>query len=106
MNRETLPPAVRIAGGAPSLPLYVSIAGLATLTPWSQSAIRRMISRGVFQRGVHYFQPTGEGGQVIFRLAAVIEFIEGALTRGERKAVPGVSIDVEGIREEALALLG
>jgi hypothetical protein len=56
---------------------YLSIGQLAELTPWSADAIRTMIRRGTFKRGVHYFQPLGQGRQVIFKWSAIVALIEG-----------------------------
>jgi len=62
------------------VPPYISTEQLAELTPWSVQAINTMRKRGIFKVGVHYFQPAGKGGQVIFKWAAVVELIEsGAL---------------------------
>jgi hypothetical protein len=55
---------------------YLSTDQLAQLTPWTVQAINTMRKRGVFKPGVHYFQPAGKGGQVIFKWAAVVELIE------------------------------
>ena len=56
---------------------YLYIDQLARLTPWSDAQIRTMMSRGIFKQGVHFFKPQGERGRVIFKRAAVVEYIEG-----------------------------
>ncbi len=56
---------------------YVSAEQLAALTPWSQDAIEKMIRRGVFKRGVHYFQPLGQRSRLIFKWDAIVALIEG-----------------------------
>lgn len=55
---------------------YVYIEQLAELTPWSQDAIRTMMARGKFKRGVHYFKPHGEHSRPIFSWKAIVEYIE------------------------------
>ena len=78
-----------LAGGAdavplqrPTIPPYLSTEQLAQVTPWSVQAINTMRKRGVFKLGAHYFQPTGRGGQVIFKWAAVVELIEDRASQG------------------------
>jgi len=56
---------------------YLDGAQLAARTPWSVEAIRRMVSRGVLRRGVHYFQPLGPRTQLIFKWSAIVTLIEG-----------------------------
>ena len=58
---------------APALKPYLSIAELAPLTPWTDQAIRTMISRGVFREGQHFFYV---GRRPIFKWAAIVGFIE------------------------------
>jgi hypothetical protein len=61
---------------------YVSIAELAELTPWTDQAIRTMISRGILRKGKHYFHV---GRRPVFKWAAIVAFIE----QGEaRERVP------------------
>jgi hypothetical protein len=55
---------------APALKPYLSIA---QLTPWTDQAIRMMISRGVFQEGQHFFYV---GRRPVFKWAAIVGFIE------------------------------
>ena len=92
---------------AAQLKPYVSVAELAALTPWSESAIRTMIARGVFQRGIHYFQPAGRKGQIVFRWDAVVRYIEGeptVPTQGIRLA-DGTVVDLEEAEKQARRLL-
>lgn len=53
---------------------YLSIAELAQVTPWTNQAIRTMISRGIFRRGVHYFAVRR---RPVFKWSAIVAFIEG-----------------------------
>jgi hypothetical protein len=57
-------------------PAYLSAEQLAQRTPWSVDAIEKMIQRGDFRRGVHWFQPKGPGTQRIFKWSAIAEWIE------------------------------
>jgi len=52
---------------------YVSIAELAKLTPWTQQAIRTMISRGIFVEGKHYVHV---GRRTVFKWTEVCRFID------------------------------
>jgi len=52
---------------------YLSISELAQLTPWTDQAIRTMISRGVFREREHFFYV---GRRPVFKWAAVVGFIE------------------------------
>jgi hypothetical protein len=52
---------------------YLSISELALLTPWTDQAIRTMISRGVFRELQHFFYV---GRRPVFKWAAVVGFIE------------------------------
>jgi hypothetical protein len=91
-NRPTAPivtrngfdaaPAQSLGALPHAVPPYLSTEQLAQLTPWSVQAINTMRKRGVFKVGVHYFQPTGRGGQVIFKWGAVVELIEDSASRG------------------------
>ncbi len=60
---------------------YVSIAELAALTPWTEQAIRTMISRGVLHEGEHYFHV---GRRPVFKWEAVVAFIEQGSPRPAR----------------------
>jgi len=62
---------------------YVSVAGLSGRVQWSEHAIRRMVSRGTLKRGVHYHQPGGRRGKLMFDVDAIDEFI-----RREREPEP------------------
>lgn len=53
-------------------PEYLSIRQLADRIPYSEGAIRNMISRGVFRLGVHYTKPNG--GRPVFHWPAVQEW--------------------------------
>jgi hypothetical protein len=53
-------------------PEYLSIRQLAGRIPYSEGAIRNMISRGVFRLGVHYTKPNG--GRPVFHWPAVQEW--------------------------------
>jgi hypothetical protein len=55
---------------------YMSATQLAARTPWSVEAIRRMVSRGVLKRGVHFFQPLGPRSQLLFKWSAIVALIE------------------------------
>ena len=57
---------------------YLSAEQLAERTPWSSSAIEKMVSRGTLVRDVHYFQPFGHRTQLLFKWSTVVQLIEGA----------------------------
>ena len=60
----------------PSPPIckpYLSIAELAQLTPWTDQAIRTMLSKGMLREGVQFFYV---GRRPIFKWAAIVAFIE------------------------------
>lgn len=52
---------------------YVSIAELSRLTPWSENAIRTMMSRGIFREGYHYFHVRR---RAVFKWVNLVEFIQ------------------------------
>ena len=52
-----------------SPPEYLSIRQVAERIPYSEGAIRNMMSRGVFRLGVHYTKPNG--GRPVFYWPAV-----------------------------------
>jgi hypothetical protein len=52
---------------------YVSIAELAQLTPWTEQAIRTMISKGIFVEGKHYYHV---GRRTVFKWKQVCQFID------------------------------
>jgi hypothetical protein len=58
---------------APVLKRYLSIAELAQLTPWTDQAIRTMVSRGVFREGQHF---STWAGARYSKWTAVVGFIE------------------------------
>jgi hypothetical protein len=61
---------------APAPREYMSAAELAARTPWSVEAIRRMVSRGILKRGIHFFQPLGPRSQLLFKWSAIVALIE------------------------------
>ena len=85
---------------------YVSVAELARLTPGSEDAIRAMVARGSFRRGVHYFQPAGHRGQLVFRWDAVVLYIEGGSGHEGIPLADGTVIDLEEAQKQARRLLG
>lgn len=77
---------------------YLYVEQLAEVTPWSQDAIRNMISRGVFTEGVHYFRPRGPGSRPIFSWRAVVEYIErraASASRDEIRLADGTVINLD-----------
>ncbi len=52
---------------------YVSIRELSELTPWTDQAIRTMISKGVLREGEHFFHV---GRRPVFKWEAIVRFIE------------------------------
>jgi len=74
----SLPPpgqsaAIAQAPGQPTCKPYLSIAELTHLTPWTDQAIRTMISRGILREGSHFFYV---GRRPVFKWAAIVTFIE------------------------------
>jgi len=67
---------------------YLHIEQLAELTPWSESAIRTMMSRGLFKEGVHFFKPQGHRGRTIFKWSAVVSYIECQVRGAPNDDVP------------------
>ena len=67
-----------------TVPPYLSTEQLSQLTPWTVQAINTMWKRGILKRGVHYYQPMGRGGQVIFKWSAVVELIETRVCQRQR----------------------
>jgi hypothetical protein len=57
---------------ATSAPEYLSIRQLTNRIPYSEGAIRNMMSRGVFRLGVHYNKPNA--GRPVFYWPAVQEW--------------------------------
>lgn len=91
---------------------YLSAEQLAEVTPWTPDAIRRMVTRGMLQRGVHYFQPGGKGTQLIYKWSAIVALIEqdtapppvATPVLDLRGADPG-GLDVDGATHAILRLL-
>jgi hypothetical protein len=93
---------------------YLSAEQLAAVTPWSVDAIEQMVRRGVFVRGIHYFQPQGPRSHRLFKWAAIAAWIEGEgappAARGAseegapRREGDGVVRDAEAIAERAARL--
>jgi hypothetical protein len=52
---------------------YLSIRDLAACTPWTEQAIRTMMSKGIFCEGEHFFHV---GRKPIFKWEAIVFFIE------------------------------
>jgi hypothetical protein len=63
-------------------PEYLSIRQLAGRIPYSEGAIRNMMSRGVFRLGVHYTKPNG--GRPVFHWTAVQEWARAVPERRHR----------------------
>lgn len=90
---------------------YLYIDQLSEVTPWTPSAIRTMMSRGVLKLGTHYFKPGGPNARPIFSWAAIVELIEGAgaTTREPvRKGIPlanGEVVDIDEAAGQVQALL-
>jgi hypothetical protein len=55
---------------------YLSVAQLARLIPYREQTIRNLMSKGVFQLGVHYTKPRGRRGRVMFRWSAVRAWLD------------------------------
>jgi hypothetical protein len=53
---------------------YLSIRELAEVTPWTEQAIRTMISKGILREGEHLFHV---GRRPVFKWDAIVAFIEG-----------------------------
>jgi hypothetical protein len=89
---------------------YLNAQQLAEVTPWSVNAIEKMVSRGVFKLGVHYFQPGGHRTQLIFKWSAIIEFVEGLSETSKASPAPVLlrkgPLDVQQAAEELHRLLG
>jgi hypothetical protein len=54
-------------------PEYLSVRQLAEHIPYSEGAIRNMMSRGIFHLGIHYTKPNG--GRPIFHWSAVQQWV-------------------------------
>jgi hypothetical protein len=98
----------RDAGARP----YLYSEELAELTPWTIEAIHTKVRRGELQRGVHYFQDR-RGERLIFKWAAIVEFIEwggaNGLSEGASRSsdptLTGKVLDVEKAKAELQRLL-
>jgi hypothetical protein len=61
-------------GGAPARPKpYLSIRELSALTPWTEQAIRTMMTKGVLREGEHFFHV---GRRTVLKWDAIVGFIE------------------------------
>jgi len=68
--------------------LYLYIDQLAELTPWTEDAIRTMMTRGKLKKGVHYFQD-GPRCRLIFKWRSVVQLIEdGVAETIEGETIP------------------
>ncbi|MFQ5479415.1 MAG: hypothetical protein ACE5E4_12470 [Candidatus Binatia bacterium] len=89
---------------------YLSTCELSELTPWSEQAIRTMVSRGVLKFGIHYFKPRGFNGRPIFSWRAIVDYIEGSFEPNERgHTIPlanGVDIDLNEAKKATHRLHG
>jgi hypothetical protein len=52
---------------------YVSTRELSALTPWTEQAIRTMISKGILRESEHFFHV---GRRPVFKWEAIVQFIE------------------------------
>ena len=84
---------------------YLYVEQLAEVTPWSQDAIRNMISRGVFTEGVHYFRPRGPGSRPIFSWRAVVEYIEESARTERIRLADGTVINLDEATNDTERLL-
>ena len=66
-----------------------------------------MVARGTLKRGIHYFQPRGHRGQLIFAWQAIVAYIENPERDGGRTdPLKGdVEFDLAAIRAQAAKLL-
>ena len=83
---------------------YLHIDQLAALTPWSEAAIRSMMSRGEFREGVHFFRPFGGRSRPVFKWQAVCELIEaqvkGATDQAQIRFADGSVIDLDAAEKD------
>ena len=56
---------------------YLTVQQLSERGPWSEEAILRMRSRGIFKKGTHWFQPGGPRSKIYFSWLAVQQYIAG-----------------------------
>jgi hypothetical protein len=52
---------------------YLSIRELASLTPWTEQAIRTMMAKSILREGEHFFHV---GRRPVFKWEAIVQFIE------------------------------
>jgi hypothetical protein len=52
---------------------YLSIRELSELTPWTEQAIRTMMTKGLLREGDHFFHV---GRRPVFKWDAIVSFIE------------------------------
>jgi hypothetical protein len=74
-------PATNSVDAAPQ-PEYLSIRQLAGRIPYSEGAIRNMMTRGIFRLGVHYTKPNG--GRPVFHWTAVQDWARAEPDRKHR----------------------
>lgn len=80
---------------------FLYVEQLAEVSPWSPAAIHDMVDRGVFVKGVHFFQPDGPKTRLIFEWEKVVEYI-----KTERQAPAAEQIiDVKEAQETVAGLL-
>lgn len=82
--------------------VFVSLADVVQRTPWTAAAVRSLIRRGVLQEGVHFFQPAGPRGRLLFDWQAIERLIRRKPS--DRHAQEMDDNDVESIRKAARAL--
>jgi hypothetical protein len=88
---------------------YLNAEQLAAITPWSEQAIHRMVSRGVLRQGVHFFQPFGTRSQLVFKWRAIVNLIEGSNGAAPPRAEPPREkggLDVEAATAALQRMLG
>lgn len=64
---------------------YLSVAELSRLTPWTEQAIRTMISKGILRCDEHFFYV---GRRAVFKWAAIVAFIEGRISAPSSDRLP------------------
>jgi hypothetical protein len=62
---------------------YVSVRELSALTPWTEQAIRTMISKGILREGEHFFHV---GRRPVLKWDAIVAFIEA----GGQNSAPAI----------------
>ena len=61
----------------PTTSEYLSVRDLARRIPYTEGTIRNLMSQGRLRLGVHYVRPSGRGGRVMFKLSAVLAWLDG-----------------------------